>query len=524
MAILGVVAWIVFGPGNGPRVVQAGGLDPRRVAVLYFEDRSADSSLGYLADGLTEAVIDALAPVRPLDVVSRYGVGQFRGANLPRDSIARVLGAGTLLAGSVEAEGVERLRVSTRLVEGASGADFARRSFTLPRADPLAIRDSAVQDITSFLRSHLGEEIELRERRGGTSSPEAWGLVQRAERLRKDAERLSLRDRAAAVGTLAQADTLLADAQARDPRWSDPAIGRGWVAYDAGRYVTDREARLAAVRQGLEHAERAVAMDRTNPRALEIRGTLRYALWRLEGSLPGVPLDDVARLAHQDLDAAVRAEPTLASAHWTLSLLYHFQKDIVSSVLAARNAYQADGFLRNADAILERLAFSSYNIMQFAESRRWCQEGERRFPREFRFVDCHVRMLITPDARPDVDLAWRLAARADSVAPDRNREFFRRRTQMFVGGAIARAGLRDSARNVLARARAGPDVDPNQELVGYEAIMRTLMGEQDTAIAMLKRYVAANPGHSFEVGGDIHWWWRDLRTHPEFRSVLAATR
>jgi hypothetical protein len=77
------------------------GLDPRHVAVLYFQDLSPDSELGYLADGLTESLIDRLNQVRALDVVSRNGVAAFRGSDLPPDSIGRALAAGSLIEGSV---------------------------------------------------------------------------------------------------------------------------------------------------------------------------------------------------------------------------------------------------------------------------------------------------------------------------------------------------------------------------------------------------------------------------------------
>src|SRR5947208_4392937 len=76
-----------------------GGLDPRHVAVLYFEDLSKDSSLGYLTDGLTEMLISQLAGVRSLAVTSRNGVAPYRGTDLPRDSIARLLNPGTLVPG-----------------------------------------------------------------------------------------------------------------------------------------------------------------------------------------------------------------------------------------------------------------------------------------------------------------------------------------------------------------------------------------------------------------------------------------
>ena len=40
---------------------------------MYFEDRSPKQRLGYLADGLTEALIDELSAVQQLKVTSRNG-------------------------------------------------------------------------------------------------------------------------------------------------------------------------------------------------------------------------------------------------------------------------------------------------------------------------------------------------------------------------------------------------------------------------------------------------------------------
>jgi hypothetical protein len=90
---------------------------------------------------------------------------------------------------------------------------------------------------------------------------------------------------------------------------------------------------------------------------------------------------------------------------------------------------------------------------------------------------------------------------------------------MFVGAVLARAELKDSARHVLVAARAGREADPQQELPSLEAFARTLLGEPGEAIELLKRYVAANPAHMFQRGGDVSWWWRDLRKDPRFAQL-----
>ncbi len=131
--------------------------------------------------------------------------------------------------------------------------------------------------------------------------------------------------------------------------------------------------------------------------------------------------------------------------------------------------------------------------------------------------------MTTDAAPPDGAEAWRLLARIDSTTPLPRRVAEHHRAQMFVGAVLARAGLKDSARHVLVAARAGPEADPHQELPSYEAFARTLLGEPGEAIELLKRYVAANPTHSFKRGGDVSWWWRELRKDPRFRQLERST-
>src|SRR5438309_1541126 len=171
---------------GAPGGAAAGGLDPRHVAVLYFEDQSRDSSLGFLADGLTEALIDQLDQVHSLDVISRNGVAPYRHAKVSRDSIARALAVGTIVEGSVEPV-QDRVRATVRLVDGASGAEIERAIFEQPAGNALAVRDSVAQRVALFLRARLGEEVRLREQRAGTRSVAAWTLVQQGERESKKA-------------------------------------------------------------------------------------------------------------------------------------------------------------------------------------------------------------------------------------------------------------------------------------------------------------------------------------------------
>src|SRR2546426_11971890 len=114
---------------------------------------------------------------------------------------------------------------------------------------------------------------------------------------------------------------------------------------------------------------------------------------------------------------------------------------------------------------------------------------------------------MTTDVAPvDIPEAWRLLARLDSTTPLPRRLAEHHRAQMFVGAALARAGLKDSASHVLVAARGGRDVDPEQELLSLEAFARTLLGERDQAIDLLKRYVAAR-SEERRVGKECRSRW-----------------
>ncbi|HEV8509452.1 MAG TPA: serine/threonine-protein kinase [Gemmatimonadales bacterium] len=522
--VLAAIAWIVIGR-RGSAGSADGGLHRNRVAVLYFRDESRDSSLGYLADGLTEALIDQLGAIRAVDVVSRGGVAPFRGREAPRDSVARVLDAANLVEGEVENLG-SRVRVTVRLVDGGSGADLRRQSFQLSSGAQLAIRDSVAKQAAVFLRERIGDEIRLREERAATRSVDAWTLVQRAERARKDGEAalISVPPDSSFSG-FDQADSLLGAAERADPQWIEPILQRGQLALRRARLL-QRTLAVAArwLTVGTGHASRVLNRDPNHPAGLQLRGTLRYVRWIL--NLDSDPDRRAALLdsAQADLESAVRGDPRLASAQATLSHLLYARKDVVSAVLAARAAYEADAYLRDAEVILDRLFYGSYDLAQFSEAQRWCAEGVRRFPKSYRFVDCQLWMLTTPSADLDIDRAWRLAAQADGLTPAPRLPYWSRMRQIVVASVIGRAGRRDSAERVLERARTDdPQIDPSQELVGYEALARALMGDEDTAIAILKRYVATHPEHSFRRNGMVHWWWRGLERRPDFQAVLSAT-
>ena len=99
---------------------------------------------------------------------------------------------------------------------------------------------------------------------------------------------------------------------------------------------------------------------------------------------------------------------------------------------------------------------------------------------------------------------------------------------MLTAMVLARAGLGDSAREVARRARAGPDVDPNQDLAWEEIYVHILRGDKDQAFKALKSYLAANPDRRellLANEGDAtasNWWFRSIEDDPRFKALAAG--
>jgi eukaryotic-like serine/threonine-protein kinase len=524
IALLGAAgaAWRHWFAPARPEVM-VGGLDPRHVAVLYFDDQTAGHQLGYLADGLTDALIGQLDAVRSLKVISSAGVAHYRGDSVAPDSIARALAVGTLVRGAVDREGA-KLRVTVHLLDGASGAEYQRSAFELPAGNVLAVRDTLAAQVGAMIRKRLGQEITLRDQRAQTTNPDAWALVQLGtQSLRRGEQLMASADTTALRRNFASADSTFAQAARLDAGWPTPPIARATVAYRLSRfYGGDPQTATRWIDSALAQDAKALALAPTDPDALEIRGTLRYWRWLL-GVTPdaaaAAALLDSARL---DLEASVGRNPEQASAWGVLASLYYQKNDVEGAKLAARRAYEEDAYLSNADVILWRLFAASYDLEQFTEAAHWCDVTGRRFPTDVRHVECQLRLMATKAVPPDPPQAWRLADSLTALSAAGDQPFARLQGQVLVAGAMAHSGLADSARHILARVNPSPDVDPTHDLDEDKGVVYLILGDKDQALRELKRYLAANPARTTDVATDGSWQWRSLRDDPRFQALFAT--
>lgn len=514
--------WFVTSRMRGGAVAAAGP-DPRSIAVLYFENRSPNDSLNYVAEGLTEALIGKLSGVEGLRVVSSNGVAPFRGTNVSPDSVGRALAVGTLVTGTL-GQTRDSLRLSVSLVTAASGQVVETKELRRARTEVFALEDELTSEVATFLRQRLGREVTLSEAKAGTRNTQAWETLLRANEASRDADSLFMaEDTIVADRLFARADSLYAAAATLDKHWAAPNARRGWIDFRQSRLRLSAPAwyNKQRIGDGLQHAERALALEPGNADALELRGTLRY--WRWLNNL--APTDSAAALfseAEGDLRAAVQKNPIAATAWTTLSHLLINKPANAEAKLAAMRAYNADPYLASVNTTLWRLFITSYAQEDAVEAQRWCDEGERRFPNDSRFAECHLWTYTMDGVRPDLARGWLELERYAALSPPTIAQLNRLKGGQRMAIALARSGLRDSAQRVAARARGNPTVDPGRELAELEAIVHAKRGDFDAAFEQLSNFFAANPQRQAELGDQGPWELKELRSDPRFSVMMRA--
>ena len=89
----------------------------KTIAVLPFENIGKDTGNGYIADGISQDIINSLSRIASLKkVVGWFSVRGFKKTNLPMDEIANELGVAAILTGTLQTLG-EKTRIIVELIE-----------------------------------------------------------------------------------------------------------------------------------------------------------------------------------------------------------------------------------------------------------------------------------------------------------------------------------------------------------------------------------------------------------------------
>ncbi len=274
---------------------QTPSISRKAIAVLPFSNLSSDKENEYFADGVQEEILTNLSRIRDLKVISRTSVMGYRGTQQNVREIARELGVGTVVEGSVRRSG-NRVRVSAQLVDATSDENLWSENFDSELTDIFAIQGEIARKIAEALEARLspGESACLSRDRGENAA--AYDLYLRGlasfRKYRKE-------DNERAIGFFKQAIEI------------DSNFARAYAGLAEAYAIMVEKFEAPAVWQetAIAMAEKAIAMD---PRCEEAYSALGTAYMRRGWN----------RRARAAFERALEINPNLAPVFMRLSLIY----------------------------------------------------------------------------------------------------------------------------------------------------------------------------------------------------------
>jgi serine/threonine protein kinase/Flp pilus assembly protein TadD len=151
------------------------------IAVLPFDDSSAEKDQDYFCEGIAEEIINALTRVKNLRVASRSSSFLFKEAALDSREIADRLGVSTLLQGSVRKYG-NRLRITAELINAVDGYQFWSERYDRESKDIFAVQDEIAGSIVEALQVSLTPKERRAIKQVATAHPRAFDLYLRGRK------------------------------------------------------------------------------------------------------------------------------------------------------------------------------------------------------------------------------------------------------------------------------------------------------------------------------------------------------
>jgi TolB-like protein/Tfp pilus assembly protein PilF len=135
------------------------------IAVLPFLNISGNPQQDYIADGITEDIINELGRFSSLTVIGRSSSFHFRGGATDAKTVGKSLGSQYLVDGSLRWLG-DRVRISAQLIDSATGKQLWSERYDRPLEDFLAVQDDVVHAIVATFEHRLADmkAVELRTR------------------------------------------------------------------------------------------------------------------------------------------------------------------------------------------------------------------------------------------------------------------------------------------------------------------------------------------------------------------------
>jgi serine/threonine protein kinase/cytochrome c-type biogenesis protein CcmH/NrfG len=310
----------------------------KAIAVLPFENISADKENDYFSNGLTEELIINLSRLKNMRIISRTTSMQFKGTKKDIKTIGREIGARYVIEGSVRKAG-DNLRIAAQLIDVENDSQLWAESFKGKLEDIFDIQEKVSKDIVDALMLKLSPTEKVSLTKKATLNAEAFDCYLRARnalyRLTKNNVYLAIQlfnraieldpRYAAAHAGLGESYAILYQYFESDDRHLDRAIESSLKAlmYDPtlseaytalGLAYFDKKQLDEAVTSTLK----AIELDAENYIAYWILGRIYYTNDRYEEAI-------------QQFNRTIQLNPDFYNAYNDILMIYERKKDTINS-------------------------------------------------------------------------------------------------------------------------------------------------------------------------------------------------
>ena len=155
--------------------------DKPSIAVLPFENLSADAEQAYFSDGVTEDIITDLSKISGLFVIARESSFTYKGKPVEARRIAEELGVRYVLEGSVR-RAEDRLRITAKLIDALKGNHIWAERYDRELKDVFALQSEVARQVAKTLAVTLKANENERLFQKYTTSIDAYDVFLRARR------------------------------------------------------------------------------------------------------------------------------------------------------------------------------------------------------------------------------------------------------------------------------------------------------------------------------------------------------
>ena len=253
---------------NSEETVDVISIEGKSIAVLAFADMSKDKDQEYFSDGISEEILNLLAEIPDLKVISRTSSFSFKNKEVTTNEIGSALNVNHVLEGSIRKSG-STFRITAKLIDVANGSQIWSETYDRPMNDIFKIQDEIASNVSEQLQLRILGELK------SIKSPktEAYNLYLMANHLANQNTK----------ATYISAEKVIKEAIDIDPEYSD-----AWrllaSIYHTGMYNFSLRSYEEGIPLALEAANKAVMLDPNSGNNYMTLSSLQELNWDFEAS------------------------------------------------------------------------------------------------------------------------------------------------------------------------------------------------------------------------------------------------